>query len=562
MDDLSSLDNALEKIPAREFLLGPQSNFSAAVNQWFSLLGPSRVEVDPSAIEHHGRNAIGSKKRGSAVLRPETEKQVQEIVRIAASLRIPLYPISTGRNWGYGAASPVVDGSVIVELADLKNIRIVDEELGIVSLQPGVTQGMLYQFLKEHQSNLMVPVHGGGPSCSIVGNALERGYGLTPATDHFSALTSLRAVLSNGSMYVSPFHAMGAELIGSCHRWGIGSYVEGLFSQGNFGIVTEATFTLVRRPEHTEAFFLRITDDQQLGEVVDHLRTVLTSLGGNVVGVNLMNDRRVLSMSRPYPNELVGTNEIISSKKCNEMAKGAGISAWTAAGIIHCPSLMKRVVRRTLKSLLPASVSRPIHLDRRRLSKAKAIAAWTPFGRDSILQQISSIDALLDVAEGIPRRVALPLAYWLRGELPSTETDLNPAQDGCGLIWYSPLVPMKSVDAQRFSKMVKRICTAHSVEPLITLTSLSAQLFDATVPLLFQPEKPGAEQRATDCYKALLDAGGKAGFLPYRLGTTSVDFLEDKTENSHFSFVANLKTATDPEGIISPGRYSPNQASR
>ena len=162
-----------------------------------------------------------------------------------------------------------------MDLSALQEIKIVDADLGIVSLQPGVTQGMLHDYLIAHKLPLMVPVHGGGPTCSLLGNALERGYGLTPTSDHFAGLTSLKAVLPDGSAYESPFHAMGAELIGSAHRWGIGPYVEGLFSQGNFGIVTEATFTLQQRPEHVEAFFVKIDNDQQLADVIPKTSTIV-----------------------------------------------------------------------------------------------------------------------------------------------------------------------------------------------------------------------------------------------------------------------------------------------
>ena len=232
----------------------PTRQFSEAIQEWKQFLGTGVVSAEES-VAKHGKNTIGSNARGSAVLRPRSSSDVVKIVEISARHKIPLYPVSTGRNWGYGAASPVVDGSVVVDLSALREIKMVDAELGIVSLQPGVTQGMLYDYLVAHELPLMVPVHGGGPTCSLLGNALERGYGLTPTSDHFAGLTSLKAVLPDGSAYESPFHAMGAELIGSAHRWGIGPYVEGLFSQGNFGIVTEATFTLQQRPEHVEAFF-------------------------------------------------------------------------------------------------------------------------------------------------------------------------------------------------------------------------------------------------------------------------------------------------------------------
>src|SRR3990172_9347853 len=46
----------------------------------------------------------------SAAVAPVTVEEVQEIVRIANRRRIPIYPISTGRNLGYGGSAPALPG--------------------------------------------------------------------------------------------------------------------------------------------------------------------------------------------------------------------------------------------------------------------------------------------------------------------------------------------------------------------------------------------------------------------------------------------------------------------
>ncbi|MCG8648896.1 MAG: hypothetical protein MI861_03635 [Pirellulales bacterium] len=70
-----------------------------AMQAWRTLLGNDRVIEQSGLLQSHGRNAYGSPKRASAMIRPQTERQVVQIVRIAAQHRIPLHPISTGRNW-------------------------------------------------------------------------------------------------------------------------------------------------------------------------------------------------------------------------------------------------------------------------------------------------------------------------------------------------------------------------------------------------------------------------------------------------------------------------------
>ena len=52
----------------------------------------------------------------SAAVAPVTVEEVQAVVRIANEYRLPLYPISTGRNLTYGGSAPVYSGSVVLDL--------------------------------------------------------------------------------------------------------------------------------------------------------------------------------------------------------------------------------------------------------------------------------------------------------------------------------------------------------------------------------------------------------------------------------------------------------------
>src|SRR5690606_5593013 len=98
------------------------------------------------------------------------------------------------------------------DLSRMDRVVEFDAELGVVTLEPGVTQRGLRDYLEARGSGYLVPVHGGGPSCSLIGNALERGYGITPYTDHFAAVMALEAVLANGEIYRTPITTLGGEL--------------------------------------------------------------------------------------------------------------------------------------------------------------------------------------------------------------------------------------------------------------------------------------------------------------------------------------------------------------
>ncbi len=491
-------------------------------------------------------------------VRPKCDHDVQRCLEIANALKVAVYPVSTGRNWGYGGASPVSANSVLLDLSALREVTLVDESLGLVSVGPGATQLDLYNYVQALRLPLLVPVHGGGPECSVLGNALERGYGLTPESDHFGALRSIQAVMADGTIYSSPFGALGLQKMTS-HRWGVGPFVEGLFSQGNFGVVTKGTFALAPRPEHVEAFFIRVNSLETLNDVVERLRDILAGLGGLIGGMNLMNDRRVLSMSSPYPNDNVSPDQIIPDELCKKLSDAAGIPAWTGAGIIHCPKSMIQAIRKEICRKMPNSVGWPVFLNRRRTELLASTARTLPFIAGKFRDQIGSIQEFIDIANGIPSRVALPLAYWLSGKKVDKNSQLDLARDKCGIIWYSPLVPMVGKDVLAYCDMVNRICRQYAIEPLITLTSLSHRLFDSTVPILYRSELPGAEERAWACYDALLEAGKEMGYFPYRVGTRTMKKLTSMDDGTHWSVVQKIKQALDPNDIIAPGRYCPTE---
>ena len=105
---------------------------------------------------------------------------MQEIVRIANEFGVPLSPISTGKNNGYGGGQPRLSGAVVVDTGERMNrILEVNEKLGYALLEPGVSYFDLYDYLQANAPTLMLdcPDLGWG---SVVGNTLDRGRRLHP----------------------------------------------------------------------------------------------------------------------------------------------------------------------------------------------------------------------------------------------------------------------------------------------------------------------------------------------------------------------------------------------
>jgi 4-cresol dehydrogenase (hydroxylating) flavoprotein subunit len=527
-----------------------------ALAAWRSLLGDAAVMEAPAASARYGSCTTGASRQLLGAVRPHNAAEVPELVRIAARTRVPLYPISTGHNWGYGTALPSRDGCVVLDLSRLTEIRKFDPESGVITLEPGVTQAMLAEFLDQGGHAFMVPVTGAGPSCSIVGNALERGYGITPHSDHFAAVTALEAVLPDGRVYRPALSEIGGEQVDHAFKWGIGPYLDGLFAQGGFGVVTAMTVVLARRPEAVKAFLFSIESNEALGDGVVAVRDIVARLPGVVGGINLMNAHRVLAMSAAYPRERLGADEVLPDSVIHELGARYGVRAWTGFGTLYGTARVVRAAQRDVRAALRGVATGLVFVSPKVATRLNAIANRAPailqrrFGR-----RFQMLDSGLKLVAGRPNEATLPLVYWKSGALPGAEQPLDPARDGCGLIWYAPLVPVKPERVRRYVDLVKRVLQEHSLEPLITLTTLSDRCFDSSVPLLFDPASAKAVARAHACYRALLQAGQREGFLPYRIATIETDWLVAQP-STYWDVVSQIKRAVDPDFIVAPGRYA------
>ncbi|HEX4073239.1 MAG TPA: FAD-dependent oxidoreductase, partial [Planctomycetaceae bacterium] len=131
-------------------------------------IGPENVVTDESRLKtiatatfHHDVDVV-------AILTPHDKEQVVRCVKACAASELPMYPISKGKNWGLGSASPVFSGGAVVSLEKLDRVIEYDEELAFVRIQPGVTFNQLHRFLEERGSELILDVTGADGETSVV----------------------------------------------------------------------------------------------------------------------------------------------------------------------------------------------------------------------------------------------------------------------------------------------------------------------------------------------------------------------------------------------------------
>ncbi len=229
--------------------------FNAALTAWRQAVGVEWVFTSPEDVALY-RDAYSpywdepEERVASAAVAPATLEQVQAVVRAANQYRIPLYPISTGRNLAYGGSAPVYSGSVVLDLKRMNRVLELSERNAYALVEPGVSYFDLYNHIEKAGLDVWIdpPDPGWG---SVVGNALDGGAGWTasPFRDHFGSHCGLEVVLANGEVVRTGMGALPNSRSWQHNRWGYGPWVDGLFRQSNFGVVTKMGIYLMPRPE-------------------------------------------------------------------------------------------------------------------------------------------------------------------------------------------------------------------------------------------------------------------------------------------------------------------------
>lgn len=527
----------------------------AALGAFRAAIGDDNTLTDAPALDRYGWCTLPVRRRIPAVLRPASVEEVQQIVRIASSHQLPIYPLSTGQNWGYGSAQPMRDNTVIVDLGRMNRILEVNSELAYVVLEPGVTQRHLYDHLRQRNIPLWMNPTGAGPDCSVLGNTLERGFGIGPNGDHFMAQCGMEVVLPDGEVLRTGFGHYPSSRSTYVYKYGVGPYLDGLFTQSSLGVVTKMGVWLMPEPEAFEACYFLCHSEAQFGPLVDAIRGLL--FDGVFRGpVNLLHRDRVLIMLGRYPWDAMNGQTPLDKGLASRLAADKKVAVWNGVGAICGSAPQVRAAKQTIKGALRGKVDRVVFLSERRLQILRRFPrAISTIMNTNVPELLNSLSSSYGMMRGTPSTVALPLSYW-RNRRPAPPTDaMNPARDHCGLMWFAPIIPMTRHDVAAFRAIIEPIMARHGFEACITLTAVNERCFDCTLPLLYDLDDPGEAARALACYEELSARCADGGYFPYRLGLQSMD-KETARDDTFWTVVSTIKRALDPANIMSPGRYA------
>ncbi|GGY05193.1 FAD-binding protein [Massilia dura] len=529
-----------------------------ALAAWRRLLGEDRVLVDAPTLDRYAASTSSWSTRPLAILRPVSTDEVAQVVRTATEHRVPLYPISAGRNWGYGDACALADGHAIVDLSRMNRILEVDATLAYVVIEPGVTQQQLSRYLLEHDLPLWMDCTGAGPDTSLMGNILERGFGHSPYGNRFQNVAGMELVLADGDVVHTGFGHYPSSVNRRVYPYGVGPYVDGLFTQSNMGIVTSLGLWLMPKTEALNHFLCMVQEHQDIAPIIDALRPL--RLDGTLRSIlHIGNDLRVISGGTTFPRELAGGQVPLPEAVRQQLRAAAGVGAWTVSGALYGSNDQVAAARRAVRRALAPTRARVQFLDERKLNLADTAARLlkgTGMGR-RLAAKVALGRSLFEMNRGIPNGRFLAGAYWRRrGGLPADfPANANPALDRCGMLWVSPVLPMRGEDLLRVHALAAPIFSTHGFDLFVTFSMINERALGGVLTVAYDAEDPAEVARARLCYRQVFETMMAAGYIPYRVGLQSMADL-DNGDDAYWRMVGRIKAALDPANIIAPGRYS------
>lgn len=530
---------------------------AALLEQLQVQLGHDNVVEDASQLELTTRTCIPYRNMPAVAVYPTSTEQVQAVVRLATQFNVAIWPVSTGKNWGYGEKTACYPGGITMVLERMTRIWQVNEELGYAVLEPGVTYKQLNDHLKMNCPSLWADSAGTTQFASVLGNALDKGRGLTPYADHFGNLCGMDVVLPNGTVLETGGGPQNNNHVRHTYKWGVGPYLEGLFAQSNLGIVVKAGIWLMPAPECFDwAVFEYTASDEKLGFFVDDLRE-LAFRGALRSRPHLANDFAMMCIVSQYPFDLLEGARCLSKPAMESWRKQHGIARWTFGCGLYGSQEEVRFQRRAIKQAL-GRYGRIQFLGAAIKDnwQGRLVRRIAPVVNRLLGKSDASVEALIpaiNLFRGIPTDYFVRQVYFKSHQQKPID-DIDPARDQCGLLWIGPVIPFTSKYVMHALALAKDIFARHEFDFFVEIIVESPRSVILLLGVFYIRQDPADQARARNWYNEVRKTFLLNGYPPYRDTTMSMPESQEMNSVSR-DFLQAVKNAVDPLNLIAPGRY-------
>jgi 4-cresol dehydrogenase (hydroxylating) len=515
------------------------ADFATAVAEFTRAVGPDWVFTsdDDVALYKDAYSPLWGEPEErlvSAAVAPSTVEQVQAVMRAANRYRIPIYPISTGKNLGYGGSAPNLSGSVVLDLKRLNRIIAVDDQRHFAIVEPGVSYFDLYRYIKERGLKVWLDVPGPGWG-SPIGNSLDHGVGDTWGhyRNHFSSHSGMEVVLADGTLVRTGMGALPAADTWAEYPYGFGPSVDGLFAQGNYGVVTKMGFWLMPAPERYLSGRISVAKRADIGPLIALVNKLEhQGIGGEPMYGSPAGEEQ----HRPEFQALIKDGRFPSDAELDAFAVATGKPFWSVKLQFYGPEEMVRAQWAAAKRL--AALDLP-----------------SPTFEDGELLELPLSDA--DIAKVDPVNFGIPsLATFAL----TARSERNP--DGSdGHLFFSPVLPKSGAALLDFQRLMWDELGAaglpRQIGPFTVPNSWMYRSFVCITVFLISRSDPDTNHRIRAAFERFIKAAAARGYGEYRappLFQDAVRATYNFNNGALLTLHERLKDAMDPNGIIAAGR--------
>jgi 4-cresol dehydrogenase (hydroxylating) flavoprotein subunit len=457
--------------------------------------------------------------RPCGAVAPASTEQVQAIVRIANELRVPLWTCSNGRNLGYGGQAPRLPGTVVLDLCRMKRILEVDEKLGYALVEPGVSFFDLHQYIQRQGIKLWlsVPALGWG---SVIGNALERGFGYTAYGDHASMQCGMEVVLANGELLRTGMGAMEGSSSWQLFKPGFGPSLDGLFMQSNLGVVTRMGIWLMPEPESWTSIHMQFEHEDDLGAIVETMRPL--RMAGTVQNQAVIAGPIRSAALQSTRHQWYRGPGAMPDDAIRRMVDSLGIGFWNVRCAVYGNEEMCGLRTRLIRSAFERIPG--LRFSARSYRAGEEIA---PPDRSQA---------------GIPSLGALGVTNWYGGNGGHTA--------------FSPISPPTREDAVRQYEMVRARAREFEIDYFGGF-AVGERYLNHIFIILYDQQDRAQVGRVDKLFHALVEDAARHGYGEYRTHLAYMDLVSQQygfERHALRRFVEALKDTLDPHGILSPGK--------
>jgi 4-cresol dehydrogenase (hydroxylating) len=504
-----------------------EDGLAAALEEFRAALGPESVltsEVDLREFRDPFAHETWDDYTSSAVLMPTTVEHIQEIVRIANRHGVPLWTHGQGRNNGYGGPAPRLKGCVNVSLRNMNRVLEINEECGYAVVEPGVRWFDLYEAIQAGGHRLMLSIADVGWG-SVVGNTLDHGVTYMPYGVDMGMQCGMEVVLANGEVMRTGMGAMPGNKAWHVYKRGLGPTPDQLFMQSNFGIVTKMGVWLMPYPEVYMPLWLRVRRDDDLGPVIDTLRTLM--LDDTIRMVPQVLSAPLLASVMSERTQWWDGEGPIPDETIDRMARELDIGRWTMRFALYGDEAV---------------------VDHR-FAKIKAAFERIPgadvTGSKCAPEDIPKLEHPVErVQGGVPSLDLNQMTAWYGGE------------EG-GHIGFSPVAPLTGHDAVAMRDLLRGMIEEAGLDYMAAMIPINARSLIHVTLVIFDTKNEAQTSAAYDVAKRLVRDAAKLGYGEYRAHLDFMDLAAEQyswNDHAYMRFCETLKDAIDPNGILAPGK--------